>query len=217
MDFRTAIGKSLCLVAIASYYSSAHAQGCDGQPVPGIRGSVESLALADGTLIVRSKLNINIDGSARAYHPENASAGALIHLCNAGEVFLPDGTTYHGSVDNATCTGRFMSDVARIRASGWADPTVGMVRWYGVLGRREGTIAGRAVRGIEPVFRSDGSGFYVSPTSFFDSSIPDTANQKRYIDPLRPLGAIRRGGLWPACRRSDSRTCTFAGRPAHYG
>lgn len=78
-------------------------------------------------------MNINIDGDAKAYHPNNARGGALIHLCNAGRVVLPDGTSYHGSESNATCTGKFMTDVARIGQAGCIDRSVGAVEWYGIL------------------------------------------------------------------------------------
>lgn len=172
--------------------SAVHAQGltCNGQAVPGIRGSSASKVLPDGTLVTTGKVNINIDGYGRAYHPANASAGALIHLCNAGEVFLPTGERYQGSADNPTCTGRFMADVAKIRAAGWRDPKVGAVRWYGILGRGEAVIAGRKVQGVTPVLQADNSGFYVSPTSFKDENIADSASQRRYINPLRIPAAV---------------------------
>lgn len=59
--------------------------------------------------------------------------GAVPHLCVGGEVFLPDGTRHHGSATQATCTGRFMDDLARIEAAGWTDPAVGVIRWYVVV------------------------------------------------------------------------------------
>jgi hypothetical protein len=168
----------------------AQTQGCDGTALAGIKGSTATRVLTDGTLVATGKVNINIDGYARAYHPENAKVGALIHLCNAGQVHLPNGARYHGSVDNPTCTGRFMADVARIRAAGWTNPQVGIVRWYGILGRGQAKIGGRTVTGVVPVSQSDGSGFYVSPTSLVDAAISDLADQARYINPLRIPAAV---------------------------
>ncbi|WP_200962526.1 hypothetical protein [Bosea sp. Root381] len=147
-------------------------------------------------------MNINIDGYGKAYHPANAQAGALIHLCNAGEVHLPNGSSYHGSVDNSTCTGRFMQDVARIGAAGWQDPKVGAVRWYGILGRGEARMTytvrqqgklrqvSRVVPGVAPVAQADGSGFYVSPTTFFDTTLADETDQRRYVNALRIPAAV---------------------------
>jgi hypothetical protein len=120
----------------------------------------------------------------------NAEAGALIHLCNAGKVYLPSGVSYHGSVDNKTCTGRFMTDVAKIRAAGWRDPKVGAVEWYGILGTGSAVVQGRLVKNVVPVLQSDGSGFYVSPTSLADETIGETAEQSRYVHALRVPAAV---------------------------
>ena len=136
-----------------------------------------------------AKLNINIDGYGRAYHRRNYQTDAVIHLCNAGKVFLPDGTSYHGSESNATCTGKFMADVARIEAAGWRDPKVGAIRWYGILGTGKATISGRNVQGVVPAVQKDG--YFISPTALFDRSVSDPARQDRYVDPLRiPAGVI---------------------------
>ena len=88
----------------------------------GVGGVPTIWKLSDGGVAAFAKMNINIDGYGRAYHPRNAEGGALIHLCNAGRVILPDGTRYEGSESNATCTGRFMSDVMRIGEAGWRIP-----------------------------------------------------------------------------------------------
>lgn len=184
-----------CFGALAGA-RTVEAQDCSGQVRSGIgRNSQAGLFLADGSVAMRARMNINIDGSGRAYHPNNAAAGALIHLCNAGEVHLPDGTRYHGSESNATCTGRFMSDFQRIRAAGWTNPAVGVIRWYGILGTGAATIAGRRVTGIVPVELSDGSGFYVSPTALRRSPRPGEPSpnplaQDTYVDPLLIPAAV---------------------------
>lgn len=178
-------------VLLAAQASAATAADCTGaKKVPGLGGAPQAWQLADGGVAAYAKLNVNIDGYERAYHPRNAEAGALIHLCNAGEVYLPDGSAYHGSKDNPTCTGRFMRDIGRIGAAGWSDPSVGVVRWYGVLGQGTATTRGRAIRGIVPVLQKSGSGFYVSPTALFDSSITDETEQSRYVNPLRIAAAV---------------------------
>jgi hypothetical protein len=173
----------------------ASALACDGKPLSGINGVPTAWKLQTGGVAGFAKMNINIDGYARAYHPDNATAGALIHLCNAGRVYLPDGTQYEGSESGPTCTGKFMTDVGRIGQAGWSDPAIGAVNWYGVLGEGSATIAGRKVASVKPVQQKDGSGFYVSPTSLFDSSITDVADQSRYVNPLRVAGAVRPASL----------------------
>lgn len=180
----------LLSLALGAASALAQSASCNGVSVAAIRGLNDGRILSDGSIVGFAKMNINIDGYGRAYHAQNAAAGALIHLCNAGEVFLADGTRYHGSINNATCTGRFMQDFARISAAGWDNPSVGAIRWYGILGQGEARIHGRVVRGVKPVVQSDGTGFYVSPTTLFDASIGDEAEQERYINPLRIPAAV---------------------------
>lgn len=181
---------AVLLASLISVPAVPRSMRCVGAPITEVRGLVGGQQLTDGTIFGHGKVNINIDGFARAYHPRNADAGALIHLCNAGEVYLPDGASYHGSVSNTTCTGRFMEDVRKIGAAGWKNPQVGAVRWYGILGDDEVRMGGRLIKGVRPVAQADGSGFYVSPTSFVDSGVNDTANQARYINPLRIPSAV---------------------------
>lgn len=166
------------------------AADCAGSVNSGLGGVNRVWMLSDGGIAAFAKMNINIDGYRRAYHPKNADAGALIHLCNAGKVFLPDGSSYHGSESNSSCAGRFMSDVARIRDAGWKDASVGVVNWYGILGSESVKVAGRTVASVVPVVQSDGSGFYVSPTALADSSITDRTDQSRYVNALRVPAAV---------------------------
>ncbi len=167
--------------------AGAQTPGCMGSPKA--VGAQSVLAIEGGGAAVRARMNINIDGSARAYNKANAVGGGLIHLCNAGRVYLPDGSSYEGSESNATCTGKFMDDVKRIGEAGWKDPSVGAVHWYGILGRGEVEIAGRTVRAVEPVEVKDASGFYVSPTTLAD---PDFAEDdpQRYPDPMLVPGSV---------------------------
>ena len=183
------------LLGCALCPSALHAARCDGTASPGLGDAPRAWVLDDGGIAAFAKMNINIDGHARAYHPGNATAGALIHLCNAGRVFLPDGTSYEGSESNATCTGRFMRDVAAIGAAGWKDPAVGLVNWYGILGKGSAVIRDRRVGAVEPVLQNDGSGFYVSPTALADASVADAAEQSRYVNPLRIAAAVVPGSV----------------------
>lgn len=175
----------LCAAPLA-----AAAADCAGSLITSLPGAPKAWRLAGGGIAAFGRMNINIDGHGRAYHPQNAQAGALIHLCNAGRVVRPDGTRYEGSESNATCTGRFMNDFARIRAAGWKDPSVGAVQWYGILGQDSVTIRDRRIDAVVPVPNRDGSGFYVSPTSLFDRTVADVADQKRYVNPLRIASAV---------------------------
>jgi len=167
-----------------------YAADCQGTLLTGVGGVAKSWKLRDGALAAFAKMNINIDGYAKAYHPKNFDGGAVIHLCNAGEVFLPDGTSYQGSESNATCTGRFMTDFARIGAADWNDPRTGAINWFGILGTGTATIHGRTVRDVKPVLQQDGSGFYVSPTAWADNRVTDPADQSRYVNPLRVAAAV---------------------------
>lgn len=56
-------------------------------------------------------------------------------------------------------------------------------------------MAGRTVKGIEPVLQRNGSGFYLSPTSLVDRSVTDLADQRRYANPLRVAAAVAPGAL----------------------
>ncbi|MEJ5113224.1 glycoside hydrolase family 75 protein [Erwinia billingiae] len=176
----------LFFVAIISAFASLslYAADCNGVLVPKLGGLDNSLLLDDGTIIGNSKMMINIDGYKHAYHPENLKAGALIHLCNAGKVFLPNGVSYHGSIDNATCTGRFMNDFKMIRNAGWTKTDVGVIEWYGILAHENVILKGNKISGIKPVYQNDEEGFFISPTALFDRKIVREDNQERYINPL---------------------------------
>ncbi|TBZ22539.1 hypothetical protein [Rhizobium leguminosarum] len=171
-------------------HNAMASSSCGGSSIEGIKGLKDAVVLKDKTILGYSKIHINIDGYGKAYHPKNADAGALIHLCNAGEVNLPDGKKYDGSVSNETCTGKFMQDVAKIKTGEWKDPSIGAVRWYGILGKESAKIHGEVVKGVVPVEQADGSGFFVSPTTLADTTISDVAVQRRYVHPLRVPAAV---------------------------
>jgi hypothetical protein len=158
---------------------------CAGRPM--VVGGVALTVLDRGGIVTRAKLNINIDGSGRAYNWDNAKG--LIHLCNAARVFLPDGTSYEGSASTQTCTTRFMADLARVKAAGWTDGSVGAVQWYGVAATGTSVVKGRMIRGVIPAEIPDSGGFLVSPTTLADPSFPAT-DQRRYVDPLTIPSAV---------------------------
>ena len=178
------------LTFVLMFLQPAAAQSCAGKPVSGIGGIKSSWALNDGGIAAFAKMNVNLDGYGHAYHPRNFEGGALLHLCNAGKVYLPDGSSYQGSESNATCTGRFMQDFKRIGDGGWKDPAVGVINWYGILGEDTAAIHGKKVQSVKPVLQKDGSGFYVSPTSLVDLSVTDLKDQNRYVNPLHVASAV---------------------------
>lgn len=179
------------LFGAASVAPAAESGSCSGVPLPGVGGkNVKAWKLSDGGIAAFSGMNVNIDGYGKAYHPRNREAGAVLHLCVGARIWLPDGSSYEGSDPPANCTGKFMTDVAKIAAAGWTNPSVGAVEWYGVSAEGSVTIAGRTVRGVKPLLQRDGSGFYVSPTSLVDKNVADIANQRRYPNPLRVPSAV---------------------------
>ncbi|WP_232076900.1 MULTISPECIES: glycoside hydrolase family 75 protein [unclassified Variovorax] len=178
-------------LALTLGLSPAFGADCEGSQRTDLGNVPRSWVLTDGGIAAFAKMNINIDGYARAYHPKNAAAGALIHLCNAGRPYLPDGTSYNASEDNQTCTGRFMQDFERIGAAGWKSPSVGAINWFGILGTGSVKVGKNAVSAVVPVKQKDGSGFYVSPTALADETIADKTEQSRYVNPLRvPAGVV---------------------------
>lgn len=186
----TILAAAVLISAVPSGFAAAPLD-CSGNALPGVGGKgVRASRLADGSVAAYSGMNINIDGYARAYHPKNRAAGAVLHLCVGAKVWLPDGSAYEGSESQATCTGKFMADLARIEAAGWADPSVGLMQWYGVAAQGSAKIGGRTVQGIRPLLQKDGSGFYVSPTSLVDKTVTDLADQRRYVNPLRVASAV---------------------------
>ena len=179
------------LLGSAVATAATDAAACGTASLPGVGGKhVKSWRLTDGSVAAFSGMNINIDGYAKAYHPNNREAGAVLHLCVGARIWLPDGSFYEGSNPPANCTGKFMADLARIAAAGWQDPTVGVVEWYGVAAEGSVKMAGRTVRSVKPLLQKDGSGFYVSPTSLVDKAVADVADQRRYLNPLRVPSAV---------------------------
>ena len=188
--------------AVLAFAPALSAQSCAGKSLIKVAGVNQLWALEGGGVAAFSKMNVNLDGSGRAYSPKNYDGGALLHLCNAGKVFLPDGTSYEGSESNATCTGKFMDDFKRIGDAGWNDSKVGAINWYGVLGEGTASIHGKTISQVKPVLQADGSGFYVSPTSLFDASVKDPADQSRYVDPLKVPAAVIPAILTPKAGQS---------------
>ena len=193
---RRTAGALLSMLMIADVSSAQ--PDCTGQSRTAGRQPV--VVFDTGGVVAHAKLNINIDGSGRAYNWDNAKG--LIHLCNAAKIYPAGAAPYEGSVDNATCTGRFMADLARIKAAGWTDASVGAVEWYGVVGTGTVTIGGRTVRGVVPAEIPGSGGFLVSPTTLEDPMFPPT-DQRRYVDPLTiataviPSNALRAFGVVP--------------------
>jgi hypothetical protein len=172
------------------FLQSAAAQSCAGKPLLNVGGVKNLWALDGGGIAVFSKMNINVDGYGRAYGPRNYEGGAVAHLCNAGRVYLPDGSSYEGSESNATCTGRFMQDFRRIGEAGWRDASVGAIQWFGILGEDEVIVHGYKVESVKPVLQKDGSEFYVSTTSLVDLNVTDLKEQSRYVNPLHVPSAV---------------------------
>ena len=161
---------------------------CAGEIVR--RGGQAFLALPGGTLLTHAALRPVVSGAPTAFHPDDQAGGAILHRCNAGEVFLPDGTSYEGAASGAVCTGRFERDAARIGAAGWTDGEAGAVRWHGLVAEGSARVAGMRVPRARPVLREDG--FYTSPTALEDESYAPSAPE-RYVDAGRvPYAAVRR-------------------------
>jgi len=186
---------TLVLAPMFLFLQSAAAQSCAGKPLRDVGVVKNSWALDNGGVAAFAKMNIDLDGYGRAYSPKNYAGGALLHLCNAGKVYLPDGSSYQGSENDTTCTGRFMQDFKRIGDAGWKDPSVGAISWYGILGKEKATIHGKRVKQVKPVPQKDSSGFYVSPSSLEDRNVTDLADQSRYVNPLRVPSAVVPDGL----------------------
>ncbi|MBG6071996.1 MULTISPECIES: hypothetical protein [unclassified Polaromonas] len=49
-----------------------------------------------------------------------------------------------------------MQDLKRIGADGWTNPSVGVVNWYGILGRGSASVNERVIQSVEPVLQEDG-------------------------------------------------------------
>ena len=181
------------VLAIASTAGARPGQTpCPGKPTT--VGAVPAMVLTVGGLAARARLEINIDGSGRAYNWDNSKG--LIHLCNGARVFLPDGSMYEGSQSNAICTGQFMQDVARIKAAGWTSGQLGAVQWYGVAATGSAVVNGRTIQNVVPAEIPGDAGFLVSPTTLEDPSFPAT-DQRRYVDPLTVASAVIPSGRQP--------------------
>ncbi|EJT04963.1 hypothetical protein [Rhizobium sp. CCGE 510] len=169
---------------IVYYWDEKHTQAINSQM---------AFEASDGSVLFKEHMMINFDGFKYAYHKNNIKGGAVLNLCNAGKVFLPDGSSYSGSESDETCTGKFLQDYRKIGKAGWHDPTVGLINWYGVLGKDNVKIHGQVVKRVEPIEQNDGSGFFVSPTALADETNENDADQSRYLDATKIPAAVVRG------------------------
>lgn len=126
---------------------------CKGvrHPVPGFAGTL----LEDGSIAGWARNHVNIDGMRTAYHRVGTSKGAMTTICNAGEAHLPNGNVFHGK-DNCDS---FLSLFRENLEKGWQRKEAGVIRWYGVVGTGEETVAGQRVEGVTPAEQPDNSGF----------------------------------------------------------
>jgi hypothetical protein len=182
---------ALCLV----YPVTAYSQDCVGAFHKLNYGSSSQGAylLTDRSLATWFRAAVNADGMKRAYHRDDLGGGGIISLCNAGRPYPAGRAPYNASTDNETCR-RFFADYQAIRNAGWKDPSVGAIHWFGILGQDSVRIGERLVTQAVPVEQTDGSGFFVSPTSLEDAEgHPDPSDQSRYIDAETvPAAVIRR-------------------------
>jgi hypothetical protein len=163
---------------------------CGGQIVS--EGGQSFLALEDGTRLAMAPMTVRVDGAKKAFHPDNAEGGAILHRCNAGEVVLPGGERYEGAASNAVCLGKFEEDAARIEAAGHEDGGVGAIRWHRIAATGSAKVGGRLVPRTTPLLQADGSGFYVSQTALQDERFGVT-DPARYVDAAEvPYAAVRR-------------------------
>lgn len=199
-----------CLIAL----SVLAEEDCGG--AKHVIGEFNSTVLSDGSIAGWARNHVNVDGMRTAYHKVGTSKGAMTTVCNAGQAYLPDGTAFHGA-DNCDA---FIDLYRTALKKGWKNPSIGAIRWYGIVGTDEATIAGRTVKGVIPTEQSDGSGFFVSPTKLADSKYEIT-NQQRYLnaevvpyatitssDKLKSLG-IKVGTFGVAYNKITNQTATF--------
>jgi hypothetical protein len=113
-------------------------------------------------------LAIDVDGSPRAYHPDNIG---LDYLANAGMPVLDSGRKL--SIRDPDWQRTWKAYYARAREERFRGPT--RFVWHGVVASGQN----------EPVVQGPGDpapGFYVSQTSLFDRGIADRTNPRRYVD-----------------------------------
>ena len=185
--------KSIAVMVLAFvqlFLPSASAQSCAGKLLQGVGGVKNSWSLDTGGIAAFSKMNVNLDGYGHAYSPKNYDGGALLHLCNAGKVYLSDGSSYQGSESNATCTGRFMQDFKRIGDAGWQDSTVGAINWYGILGKTRRPSTERRSRRSSRCFRKTARAFMSRP--------PHWSTPRSKTSPIRIDMSIRCAFLPPS-------------------
>jgi hypothetical protein len=147
-------------------------------------------------LFFTADLDVNTDGSARSYHPDDprGRTKALNNIANAIQrIHAADGTDITCAPRRGACFTRFITTFEAARDAGWARTgaprvsTDGIIPWQRVGGRRVPcTIAA-----------GPHQGFFVSQTALAADPTRDACDQERYLDSLAFNAiVVPRGVTW---------------------
>ena len=167
----------------AAFPAIALPLACTGSPhtLRYEKSQQKAYRLTDGSIATIFRMHVNADGMKHAYHRDGIVGGGVDSLCNGGKPYPAGRRPYNASENKAACA-QFAADYKAIKNSGWKNPQVGAINWFGVLGTGTANIDGINVANVEPVEQADSSGFFVSPTALEDHAGFERNDQRRYID-----------------------------------
>lgn len=185
------IWKSMLVTGIGlAFVSSAYGQSCSivaqhtlaGIKEGGVANQLQVSVLSNGAIHFRSKADVNTDGAANSYHPDEdlgQPTGASNTLCNGIGLTMPGASHVSYGTAHGACP-QFLKDYARAKAAKWkAGPGVPAVDWFGIAHRKDTQtgVETPCIQGASDPFPA----FFVSKTALEDES-KGVCDVRRYSD-----------------------------------
>lgn len=181
--FTAAVGAALCAApAISRAACGLVHTATHSDPA---RTKVFSSRNGEKAVLFSADLDVNTDGAARSYHP-NDPRGRTLALNNMGNaitrIFDANGNNITCSPRQRACFTRFIETFERSRDAGYAPTGVPRFETTGIIPWQVDHTSGRRV----PCTIANGpfAGYFVSQTALIVDRQADICDQSRYLDAL---------------------------------
>lgn len=145
------------------------------------RTTILAAASGESSIYFHAKLDVNTDGAARSYHPDDPR-GRTLALNNIGnaltEIRAADGRVIDCTPRSGACFTRYIATFEAARDAGWNRNGHPAIRTNGIIPWRHDPALGREVPCL------NANGYFISQTAFLVAPERPLCDQGRYLDAL---------------------------------